>query len=80
MSNPFPGKLVELLVDSGDVVRAGDVIAIVQQMKMELEVRCRVGGVIEWVTDVEDGGEIGEGVLLAVIAEDKGTRIAESKL
>lgn len=79
MSNPFPGKLVELLVDTGDVVQAGDVIAIVQQMKMELEVRCRVGGAIDWVTEVEDGGEIGEGVLLAVVVETKG-RIAESKL
>lgn len=31
---PFPGKLVEMLVDEGDTVKDGDVVAIVQQMKV----------------------------------------------
>lgn len=31
---PFSGKLVEVLVDSGDVVKKGDVICVIKQMKM----------------------------------------------
>ena len=76
---PMNGKPVEILVEEGQEVKEGEAIAFIKQMKMELEVRCRVGGTIDWVTEVEDGGEIGEGVLLAVIADTKG-RIAESKL
>ncbi|KAJ5042008.1 carbamoyl-phosphate synthase L chain, ATP binding domain-containing protein [Bipolaris maydis] len=52
---PFPGKLVEVLVDEGDVVKEGDVICVVQQMKMELEVRTHRRGRVSWVLEVEDG-------------------------
>ncbi|KAF2825255.1 hypothetical protein CC86DRAFT_446652 [Ophiobolus disseminans] len=65
---PFPGKLVEVLVDEGDVVKEGDVVCVVQQMKMELEVRSPRSGRIMWVMEVEDGEDVAEGVLAAVIA------------
>jgi pyruvate carboxylase len=64
---PFPGTLIEVLVDEGDVVREDDVICVVRQMKMELEVRAPKAGRVTWVTDVEDGEEVGEGVLAAEI-------------
>lgn len=67
--NPFPGRLVELLVDVGDSVKKDDVIAVVRQMKMELEVRSTNSGVVSWATEVQDGDEIGEGILLAVIEQ-----------
>ncbi|KAJ2982108.1 hypothetical protein NUW58_g6515 [Xylaria curta] len=41
---PFPGKLVELAVDEGDEILPGQVICVVQQMKMELEIRATRGG------------------------------------
>lgn len=62
---PFPGKLIEVLVDEGDVVRPGDVICVVQQMKMEIEIRSRQSGRVVWVTEAEDGEDINEGILAA---------------
>ncbi|RFU35272.1 hypothetical protein B7463_g1076, partial [Scytalidium lignicola] len=62
---PFAGKLVELLVDVGDEITAGDVVAVVRQMKMELEIRAQKGGKTVWVYEGEDGDDVGEGVLVA---------------
>jgi pyruvate carboxylase len=75
ISIPFPGKLVEVLVDEGDVVKEGDVICVVQQMKMELEVRSPRSGRIMWVTEAEDGEEVGEGMLAAVVEREKEARL-----
>ncbi|KAI1868136.1 uncharacterized protein JN550_006624 [Neoarthrinium moseri] len=61
---PFPGRLVEILVDEGDEVRKGDVIAVVQQMKMELDIRSPSNGKIIWVTEAEDGEDVAEGMLV----------------
>jgi pyruvate carboxylase len=72
---PFPGKLVELLVDEGDVLKEGDVICVVQQMKMELEVRSGRSGRVTWVMEVEDGGEVDVGWLAAVIESDRQVRL-----
>ncbi|EMD64367.1 hypothetical protein COCSADRAFT_199749 [Bipolaris sorokiniana ND90Pr] len=72
---PFPGKLVEVLVDEGDVVKEGDVICVVQQMKMELEVRSHRRGRVSWVLEVEDGEDVGEGTLAAVVDVEKNARL-----
>ncbi|TVY17678.1 Pyruvate carboxylase [Lachnellula arida] len=71
---PFAGKLMELLVDVGSEVRKGDTVAVVKQMKMELEIRASKGGRVAWVYEGDEGDEVGEGVL---VAELEG---AESKL
>ncbi|KAF2796907.1 hypothetical protein K505DRAFT_270494 [Melanomma pulvis-pyrius CBS 109.77] len=72
---PFPGKLVEVLVDEGDVVREGDVICVVQQMKMELEVRTPRSGRVTWITEAEDGEDVGEGTLAAIIEGEREARL-----
>jgi acetyl/propionyl-CoA carboxylase alpha subunit len=77
---PFPGTLVEVLVDEGDVVRESDVICIVRQMKMELEVRAPKAGRVTWVMEVEDGEEVVEGTLAAEIEIEERTRIGDAKL
>lgn len=71
---PFPGKLVEVLVDEGDDVKEGDVVCVVQQMKMELEVRSSRSGRVSWVLEVEDGGEVDVGWLAAVV-ENEGAKL-----
>lgn len=71
---PFPGKLVEVLVDEGDVVKEGDVVCVVQQMKMELEVRSSRSGKVGWVFEVEEGGEVDVGWLAAVV-ESEGAKL-----
>ncbi|KAK8024770.1 hypothetical protein PG990_002593 [Apiospora arundinis] len=67
---PFPGKLVEVLVDAGDRLEAGRVVCVVQQMKMELEVRAARAGRVRWVTEAEDGEDIAEGTLIAELEDD----------
>lgn len=69
---PFPGKLVEVLVDEGDVIKEGDTVCVVQQMKMELEVRASKGGKVGWVTEAEDGEEVAEGMLVCVLEAEGG--------
>lgn len=75
ISIPFPGKLVEVLVDEGDSVKEGDVICVVQQMKMELEVRSPRSGRVVWVTEAEDGEDVAEGMLAAVVESEKEARL-----
>ncbi|KAF4554613.1 Pyruvate carboxylase-like protein 1 [Elsinoe fawcettii] len=68
---PFAGKLVEVLVDEGDDVNEGETLFVVRQMKMELEVRAHRHGRIKWAMDVEEGEDVGEGWLGAVIEDSE---------
>lgn len=63
------GKLVEILIEDGDVVEEDAVVAFVKQMKMELEVRSPRRGRVVWALELEEeGGEdVREGTLLAEI-------------
>ncbi|THV84106.1 hypothetical protein D6D29_03390 [Aureobasidium pullulans] len=72
---PFPGKLVEVLVDEGDVVQQDDVICVVQQMKMELEVRSPRSGNVVWITELEDGEDVAEGILAAIVVPQKDAKL-----
>lgn len=72
---PFAGTLVEVLVDEGDEVAKGDVVCVVRQMKMELEVRTPRSGVVGFVMEVEDGGEVSEGMLAATVVEGERARL-----
>jgi pyruvate carboxylase len=65
---PFAGKLVELLVEEGDEIAKGDIVAVVRQMKMELEIRAAKAGCVIWVYEGEEGDDVGEGVLVAELA------------
>ncbi|KAH6666867.1 carbamoyl-phosphate synthase L chain, ATP binding domain-containing protein [Halenospora varia] len=72
---PFAGKLVELLVDEGDELKKGDTVAVVRQMKMELEIRASKGGRVVWVYEGDEGDDVGEGVLVAEIESGTGARL-----
>lgn len=58
---------MEITVEEGDMIGKGDVVAVVRQMKMELEIRAGRGGRVGWVCEVGEGEEVGEGVLVAEI-------------
>ncbi|KAL2059897.1 hypothetical protein VTL71DRAFT_10052 [Oculimacula yallundae] len=64
---PFPGQLMEILVDVGDEIKKGWTVAVVRQMKMELEIRAKKGGRVAWVYEGDEGDEVGEGILVAEI-------------
>jgi acetyl/propionyl-CoA carboxylase alpha subunit len=73
---PTSGKLIEILIQEGDEIREGQVIAFIKQMKMELEIRSPRAGRVRWVMQLEGeegaGEDVAEGVLLAEVAEGEG--------
>ncbi|KAI7527274.1 pyruvate carboxylase, partial [Hortaea werneckii] len=62
---PISGKLVEVLVDAGDIVKKDEAICVVKQMKMEIEIRSHKAGMVTWVTEAEDDEDVAEGMLAA---------------
>ena len=46
ISSAIPGKIVSILVSVGDAVSAGDVVIILEAMKMQNEIKASVDGVI----------------------------------
>lgn len=61
-----PGSLVALLVQPGDVVRAGQRLAVIEAMKMEFEITALQGGRIEAVL-AEPGTVVDEGQALLAL-------------
>ncbi|KAI5363963.1 Putative biotin/lipoyl attachment, biotin carboxylase-like domain, rudiment single hybrid [Septoria linicola] len=68
---PLSGKLVEVLVDPGDVVKKDEAICVIKQMKMEIEVRSHKAGLVTWVTAAEDDEDVAEGMLAAVVEDER---------
>ena len=79
---PMNGKIVEMLVEEGDKVQEGQVMAFVRQMKMELEVRSSRSGIVTWALELEDdeGDDVEQGVLLAVLEDAHSKDAREYKL
>ncbi|MEC9457634.1 MAG: biotin/lipoyl-containing protein [Candidatus Thermoplasmatota archaeon] len=46
ISSAIPGKIVSILVSVGDAVSAGDVVIVLEAMKMQNEIKASVDGVI----------------------------------
>ena len=65
---PMPGKVVELRIAEGDVVQAGQVLLIMEAMKMEHSVTAPQDGTVVQVT-VAAGDQVDADALLVVVAE-----------
>jgi len=65
---PMPGKVVELRVVEGDTVQAGQVLLIMEAMKMEHSVAAPQGGIVAQVSVVA-GDQVDADTLLIVVAE-----------
>lgn len=59
----MPGKVVQVLVTVGDIVTTGQVLVIMESMKMETELTAAVDGTIS-VVHVEAGQVVGQGAAL----------------
>jgi len=64
---PMPGKIVRVLVKSGEEVEAGQGIVVVEAMKMQNAVRSPKSGTVERVL-VAEGQAVNAGDVLAVVA------------
>lgn len=50
---PVPGTVVKVHVSVGDVIAAGQVVVVIEAMKVEHQIRCAAAGVVEAVLVIE---------------------------
>jgi biotin carboxyl carrier protein len=62
----MPGKIIRVLVKEGDEVQEGDVLCVLEAMKMENELRAGKGGVVKEVV-AEPGSDVEMGEVLVVV-------------
>ncbi|MEC9343481.1 MAG: biotin carboxylase N-terminal domain-containing protein, partial [Pseudomonadota bacterium] len=68
---PMPGAIIEINVGTGDVVAAGQQMAVVEAMKMQMAVTSRLAGRVEAV-NFESGDVVDVDAVLFVIAPEEG--------
>jgi propionyl-CoA carboxylase alpha chain len=64
---PMPGTVVRVAVAEGDTVHGGQVVCVLEAMKMEHPVTAPAGGVVRQLP-VSTGAQVEAGALLAVVA------------
>lgn len=64
---PMPGKVVRILVKSGEKIALGQGLLIVEAMKMQNEIKAAKDGTVEKLI-VQEGQPVNAGEVLAVIA------------
>jgi len=67
--SPMPGRVVRVMVESGDTVTAGQALAVVEAMKMENEVASPATGVVSDVCVAAGDPVAAGGALLVVTSE-----------
>lgn len=65
--SPLPGVVVDVKVAAGDVVKAGQTVAVLEAMKMENDILAECDGVVAAV-DVKVGESVLEGAVLMTIS------------
>ena len=66
VNSPMPGKILEVKVKAGDAVKAGDVLLILEAMKMQNEIMAPADGTIADVR-VSAGQTVGTGDVMIVM-------------
>ncbi|HEX6895939.1 MAG TPA: biotin carboxylase N-terminal domain-containing protein [Bryobacteraceae bacterium] len=66
-NSPMPGKVLRILVRTGDAVNAGDALIVLEAMKMEQTIRTTINGVVESIL-VQIGQVVAPGEMLVQIA------------
>jgi biotin carboxyl carrier protein len=62
----LPGNVLKVLVSEGDSIAEGDVIAVVEAMKMETEIKSPVSGTVNSV-EIEVGNKVQAGQVLVTV-------------
>ena len=66
VTSPMPGTILDVKVSQGAAVKKGDVLMILEAMKMENEIRCPRDGTVASV-NASKGATVESGTLLCVI-------------
>ncbi len=67
LAAPMPGTVVRVTAEVGAAVQAGDVLVVLEAMKMEHPVRAAVDGTVTEVR-IESGSQVEAGAVLVVVA------------
>jgi biotin carboxyl carrier protein len=65
---PMPGIVVRMLTAEGDPVEKGQVLVVVESMKMQMEFRAPISGRVEKVA-VQASSQVDKGMLMVRVAE-----------
>lgn len=68
---PMPGTVVSLAVKSGDSVKPGDTLMVIESMKLETSIKAWREGVVDTV-HVEAGATFDKGATLVTLAPEEG--------
>lgn len=63
---PMPGVVVQVLAANGQAIQAGEVVLIIESMKMQMEIRAPLSGKVEKLSK-KPGDKIDKGEVLACI-------------
>lgn len=66
VESPMAGNILKVLVDVGSIVAEGDVVVIMEAMKMETEVRSKTAGIVSAINVKEGSAVAGGDVLIAL--------------
>ena len=64
---PIAGKVLRVVAKAGDTVAPGDVLLVLEAMKMENEIKATAAGTVKEILVIE-GARVGEGETLVVVA------------
>jgi biotin carboxyl carrier protein len=67
VTSPLPGVIIEVSVKVGDVVKAGQKVAVIEAMKMENEIQASQAGTVTAIS-VNKGDSVLEGAPIVTIA------------
>jgi acetyl-CoA carboxylase biotin carboxyl carrier protein len=63
---PIPGSVWQILVAVGDSVQEGDVVAVLESMKLEIPIEAEVGGTVREVR-IAEGDAVAEDDVIVVL-------------
>ena len=66
LDTPVPGKVAKVYVKSNQKVRSGDVLAVIEAMKMEHSIISPFDGTVKEIS-VKEGEQVDEGYTIAEI-------------
>ena len=70
MTSPLTGMIVKVLVRDGDRVNAGDTVAILESMKLEISIKAAASGRVTNIT-ISEGAMVDRGQAIAEIAPNE---------
>ncbi len=63
---PMAGKIIDVKVKEGDTVAEGDIVIVLEAMKMEMPIKTTISGIVKKVNCSTGDAVAGEAVLMVI--------------